>query len=132
MDYAIVCLDGHLCRLQYCIPASWWYHRLVETGVLSDRSSSGGADKSVMPSAPIQDGARLVPNPTTGIVDVVGVSGDVQEVLVMDMCIQQLVTYREAARFDVSSLPSGVYIVRVIAKEENSSEKVYYLKMVKK
>ena len=50
----------------------------------------------------------------------------------MDMCIQQLVTYREAARFDVSSLPSGVYIVRVIAKEENSSEKVYYLKMVKK
>ena len=84
---------------------------------------------------------QLTPNPTTGEVNVIGTTDEVVEVLVMDMNGRQMTTFDNTSNFNISTLSSGLYIVRVktrhIDKTRDTSprapqELVTYLKLVKK
>ena len=98
---------------------------VLDAGVLSWRSKgSAGA---------VEDGLQLKPNPTTGDVRVVGTMDEVTEVLVMDMHGKAIASHNNTASFNIESLSSGMYIVRVKTKHDNkSAEKATYLKLVKK
>ena len=78
-------------------------------------------------------GLQLMPNPTTGDVNVVGTTDEVVDVVVMDMHGKEVATHEGTASFNVATLSSGTYIVRVkTRKDDKSAEKVAYLKLVKK
>ena len=74
---------------------------------------------------------QLMPNPTTGEVNVIGTNDEVVEVLVMDMNGRKMATFENTANFNIYTLPSGIYIVRVKTHLDNT-DKVTYLKLVKK
>lgn len=123
--YAIICENDQLCLTKYCIDAFDLYQMVLDAGVLSWRSKgSAGA---------VEDGLQLKPNPTTGDVRVVGTMDEVTEVLVMDMHGKAIASHNNTASFNIESLSSGMYIVRVKTKSNRgSAEKVTYLKLVKK
>lgn len=130
--YAITCRGGELCKRRFCIPADELYHIILEqSGMGAFMNGSANGDEELSPedaSAP-----RLMPNPTTGEVNVIGTTDKVLEVLVMDMNGREMTTFTNAVKFDISDLPSGIYIVRVMTQhDENSTAKVDYLKLVKK
>jgi DNA/RNA endonuclease YhcR with UshA esterase domain len=56
---------------------------------------------------------------------------EVVEVLVMDMNGRKMATFDNTSTFDVSTLSSGVYIVRVKTRHDNT-ETITYLKLVKR
>lgn len=74
----------------------------------------------------------LVPNPGCNIVRVVGYEGIVAEVVVMDMNGRRIATFANTDLFDVSDMPSGMYIVRVKTEDYNGKGSVNYLKLIRK
>jgi hypothetical protein len=98
-------------------------------------------DITVCPQVGISeaDGASaisLYPNPTNGMVHILGLRDHMATVEVLDMSGRLLKTVAKTSSFDISDLPSGSYIVRVktkhIDKSLTSQELVTYLKLVKK
>ncbi|MBP5535765.1 MAG: T9SS type A sorting domain-containing protein [Bacteroidales bacterium] len=121
--YLLVCTDTGLCVWYFCVPAEdliEWLH--VEPS------------KSKAKGMPLQAAEpRLMPNPTTGDVSVVGTDEEVVEVLVMDMNGRRIAAYDNTPNFNVSRLASGAYIVRVkTLHDATASVKTTYLKLVKK
>ena len=78
------------------------------------------------------DGLRLKPNPTTGEVNVIGTSNKVEEVLVMDMHGRKAASFDGTARFNIATLSSGMYIVRVNTRSADGTEHITYLSLAKK
>ena len=130
--FALVCENGVLCRYSRCIPASYWYSVLNNMGVINGRTSPNRAGKAVMPRNDPPDEPLLIPNPTTGKVDVMSANSIVTEVLVMDMHGQPLALFTDTPTFNVSSLSSGTYIIRIRTLEGESTERVRFIKLVKK
>lgn len=97
---------------------------IVAAGV-TPRAKGGGKETEMaladltMPS--------LMPNPTTGKVTVMGASGEVVEVVVMDMNGRKLAVFTDTEVFDIHSMSTGSYIVRI--RTENGD--VTYLKLIK-
>lgn len=136
--YAITCEGDQLCRRMYCIPAEEILHILQEMGIEPRQSSDATSDndgngtkQSKSQELGNDTTPQLMPNPTTGEVNVIGTSDEVVEVLVMDMNGRKMVTFENSANFNISTLPSGIYIVRVKTHRDNT-DKVTYLKLVKK
>ena len=95
-------------------------------------NDNGGSTKqSPGPDLGSNTDLRLMPNPTTGEVNVIGTADEVVEVLVMDMNGRKMATFDNTSTFDVSTLSSGVYIVRVKTRHDNT-ETITYLKLVKR
>ena len=88
--------------------------------------SKGGEKEAEMSSA---DPAMptLKPNPTTGKVTVTGASGEVVEVVVMDMNGRKLAVFTDTEVFDIHSMSTGSYIVRIRTKKDE----VTYHKLIK-
>ena len=75
----------------------------------------------------------IYPNPTNGEVSVVGTNDEVVEILVMDMNGRQVSTFTNTNRFDLSNLPSGIYIVSLKTRSSiDTPDKIIYLKLMKK
>ena len=92
----------------------------------------------------------LYPNPTNGMVQILGLRDQMATVEVLDMTGQLVKTFdcfgprpgiANASNFNISTLSSGIYIVRVKCKHDNEThnassrapqELVTYLKLVKK
>lgn len=136
--YAITCEGDQLCRRMYCIPAEEILHILQEMGIEPRQSSDATSDndgngtkQSKSQELGNDTTPQLMPNPTTGEVNVIGTSDEVVEVLVMDMNGRKMATFENSANFNISTLPSGIYIVRVKTHLDNT-DKVTYLKLVKK
>ena len=118
--YALVCVDKKLCIYYYCVP--------VADLLASPKSSPierAGRDADNAPDP------TLKPNPTTGEVSVVGTSDKILEILVMDMNGRTVATFTGSDHFNISNLPSGIYIVRIKTQHDNA-DKITYLKLVKK
>ena len=75
---------------------------------------------------------RLVPNPTGGRVAVADYNGVVMEIVVLDMNGRRMAVYSETDSFDITNMPSGMYIIRVRTKCTDAEERVHYLKLIKK
>ena len=73
----------------------------------------------------------ISPNPTDGTVQILGLQGELTDIEVLDMTGRLLKTFEKASTFNISTLSSGIYIVRVKTHRDNT-EKVTYLKLVKK
>lgn len=73
----------------------------------------------------------LSPNPTDGTVQILGLQDELTDIDVLDMTGRLLKTFEKASTFNISTLPSGIYIVRVKTHCDNT-DKVTYLKLVKK
>lgn len=133
--YAITCEDGQLCKRIYCIPAKDVDLMLQNLGVV--RNNSVGDDKKSATKAQENSelgndtNLQLMPNPTTGEINIIGTAGDVVEVLIMDMNGHEIISFDNSANFNVASLVAGVYIVRVRTYHDNT-DNVSYLKLVKK
>nr|MCR5064821.1 T9SS type A sorting domain-containing protein [Bacteroidales bacterium] len=146
--YAITCEGDQLCKRMYCIPAEEILHILQEMGIEPRQSSDtttdndgNGTKQSKSQELGNDTTPQLMPNPTTGEVNVIGISDEVVEVLVMDMNGRKMATFENTANFNISTLPSGIYIVRVKTNHDNEThnasprtpqELVTYLKLVKK
>ena len=142
---AIVCDGWHLCRHRWCIkarslydilfpsilppfpPLPWDpptpYPPLFSTGA----AGSSGGDGLQPSSRPGVRTLALQPNPSSGVVTVVGNAADIEAVEVLDMQGRRQVSVEGTGSFDVSSLPAGQYIVRVTADGDS-----HYLKLIKK
>ena len=133
--YAITCEGDQLCNRMYCIPAKDILNDLQRMGRATDNPYVSDFESAAMQQgdSELGDGSdpRLMPNPTTGEVNVVGTEDEVVEVLVMDMNGRQMVTFDNTAKFNIGNLASGIYIVRV-KRLIGDTEKVTYLKLVKK
>lgn len=131
--YAITCEGDQLCKRMFCIPAEEIYNILLSFGIEPRQASNEGkgAKQVTNPETGNLTSPRLMPNPTTGEVNVIGTSDEVVEVLVMDMNGRQMATFDNTSNFNISTLSSGIYIVRVKTRHDNT-ETITYLKLVKK
>lgn len=124
--YAIVCKNNTLCKQELCIDASNIYN------IIMMRSAHAADSAKSNPRGDV-GGLQLMPNPTTGDVNVVGTTDEVVDMVVMDMHGKEVATHEGTASFNVATLSSGTYIVRVkTRKDDKSAEMVAYLKLVKK
>jgi hypothetical protein len=130
--YALTCFKDKLCLREYCMPAKKLYELFVNAGIVhksadnkSVESESSDIDEQLIAEP------RLMPNPTNGVVNVIGTSDEVVEVLVLDMNGRQVATFNNTTNFNISNLSSGIYIVRVKTIHDNA-EKISYLKLIKK
>lgn len=73
----------------------------------------------------------LSPNPTDGSVQLIGIHGEPASVEVLDMTGRLLKAYENTTLFSISDLSSGIYMVRVKTRHDNT-DKVTYLQLVKK
>ena len=73
----------------------------------------------------------LYPNPTNGMVQILGLRDQMATVEILDMTGRLIITFDNTSTFNISTLPSGTYIVRVKTHHDNT-DKVTYLKLVKK
>lgn len=123
--YVLVCDEDNMCVCQYCF----------KPGELEFRNSSSNDDdaaKAIGNETGYTEPA-LKPNPTTGEVSVVNTEDEVVEVVVMDMVGRHIAAFNRTAAFNIGTLSSGMYIVRVkTIHDDKSAEKVSYLKLVKK
>ena len=122
--HAIVCIDGQLCLLTVCINAKDLLGMIVDAGV-TPRAKGGGKETEMSSADPAMP--TLKPNPTTGKVTVMGAAGEVVEVVVMDMNGRKLAVFTDTEVFDIHSMSTGSYIVRI--RTENGD--VTYLKLIK-
>ena len=134
--HALLCYNGQLCLWTYCI-----YVNNIPRRVIPYINRSAGNEKSGRGKEITEDASepKLMPNPATGDVSIVGTSNEVEEVLVMDMNGRKMATFDKTDHFNVAALPSGIYIVRVrtsFVTDGDTSEvpqkQVTYLKLVKK
>ena len=130
--YALTCFKDKLCLRKYCMPAKKLYELFVNAGIVhksadnkSVENESSDIDEQLIAEP------RLMPNPTNGVVNVIGTSDEVVEVLVLDMNGRQVATFNNTTNFNISNLSSGIYIVRVKTIHDNA-EKISYLKLIKK
>lgn len=100
-------------------------------GVWSDWSAPCVID--TLPRTGIADVAianvALTPNPADGTVQIVGLQDEAIAIDVMDAAGRPVMSVEGTSTIDVSSLPSGVYMVRV---KIMATGKVAYMKLVKK
>lgn len=133
--YAITCEGDQLCKRMYCIPAKDIYLMLQDMGIAKNNPAGSGtksdAKQQASPELGDSTDPQLMPNPTTGEVNVIGTADKVVEVLVMDMNGRKMATFDNTSNFNISTLSSGIYIVRVKTHRDNT-EKITYLKLVKK
>ena len=73
----------------------------------------------------------LYPNPTNGMVQILGLRDQMATVEILDMTGRLIITFDNTSTLNISTLPSGTYIVRVKTHHDNT-DKVTYLKLVKK
>ena len=76
---------------------------------------------------------KIYPNPTNGEVSIVGTNNQVVEILVMDMNGRQLATFTNTNSFNLSNLPSGIYIVCLRTRSSTGiTVNDTYIKLIKK
>lgn len=127
--HVLYCADK-LCDWVYCTDATTLYNQLQQAGIASRTNEE--TDMMAPPSVTPTDDLRLMPNPTTGMVEVEGADGQVEEVKVMDTHGRQTALFSGTRHFDISHLPTGVYIVRVVTRDSKDNTNVHYLKLTKK
>lgn len=94
------------------------------------RDADGSPDPTLKPNPTTGEVAIEMSNPLSGG-SVGGTSNKVLEILVMDMNGRTVATFSGTDHFNISNLPSAAYIVRV-KTQHNNTEKITYLKLVKK
>lgn len=129
--YAITCFKDTICKRYVCIPAED-----LEDLITENRSDPGSGGKGKHGAIDGMDAENptvsLIPNPTSGVVEVDGVQSEVMEIVVMDMTGKHQATFLNTSKFDVSTLAAGSYIVRINTKDGAGQAYVTYHKLIKK
>lgn len=128
--HIVLCCGDELCIHSYCVGA----RNLLSPRERETDSPDEGAEMfSTRPVHPNREGVALAGNPTTGQVSIVGATGTVVEVLVLDMHGRRVALHEGVSSFDAASLPAGTYIVRVSTQADaDTPVERHYLKLVKK
>lgn len=126
--HAVICIDGNLCHLQYCIPAQKLLASIPDGFAKhSGRIGETDAEASDMGTADLK--LILQPNPATSQVSVQGiVPQEIVSIKVFNMSGQQVLSVSGSNQFVVDGWPSGSYIVGVLT----SDKQYHYLKLIKK
>lgn len=125
--YAITCFKDIICKRRLCIPAYQLRDMIKSRLTGQDKGPRGGSENGE--TGAVEPG--LKPNPTSGEVCVTGVQGDVTEIVVMDMAGRHLATFTNTAEFNIATLATGSYIVRVMAVGKDGQASVTYHKLIK-
>lgn len=125
--HVLVCNGGKLCITEVCIP----YKEILDAAQTGNPMHYANEERTEL--KPVQQTLSLVPNPATSIVNVhdsqIDVPADnIISIDVLSMQGQKVLSVEGTSQFDVSSLPAGAYIVRVVT-DTNQHE---YLKLIKK
>lgn len=130
---AIICIKGELCFVRFCIPAKELLDR-IPPDYRSLTSQSNGENEIIPEASPekelIEDNEKLylAPNPAQNEVTILGTNPEnIKEVMILDMNGRQVQETKKNHRFNVASIPTATYIVRIITTEN----KVHYLKLIK-
>ena len=127
--YAITCFKNTLCKRYVCVKAEDLKDLIKENrsdpGYGKDRHGATDGTDAQNPSP------SIVPNPTSGTVEFDGVQGNVLEIVIMDMTGKRQATFQNTNKFNVSTLVSGSYIVRVITMDGAGQTHVTYHKLIK-
>jgi len=133
--HAICCVDDRLCLTEICIPFSDIWHSIESGEPYGRQPEQTGEPKSAQKlSQQHQDNTlALEPNPATGVVSVCDAMShsmvdNVVLVEVFSMQGRKMLSLSGVSRIDVSDLPSGSYIVKVLTDDMDCT----YLKLVKK
>lgn len=125
--HVLVCNGGKLCITEVCIP----YKEIWDAAQTGNPMHYANEERTEL--KPVQQTFSLVPNPATSIVNVhdsqIDVPADnIISIEVLSMQGQKVLSVEGTSQFDVSSLPAGAYIVRVVT-DTNQHE---YLKLIKR
>lgn len=133
--HAICCVDDRLCLTEICIPFSDIWHSIESGEPYGRQPEQTGEPKSAQKlSQQLQDNTlALEPNPATGVVSVCDAMShsmvdNVVLVEVFSMQGRKMLSLSGVSRIDVSDLPSGSYIVKVLTDDMDCT----YLKLIKK
>ncbi len=129
--YAITCEGDKLCKRTYCYPAEKIYNHLHGMGLVKSKPADSSNNSEAESSLLNDTDPRLMPNPTTGEVNVIGTTDEIVEVLVLDMNGRQMAEFSNTSNFNISKLSSGIYIVRVKSIHDDAN-KITFLKLIKK
>ncbi|MCQ2275089.1 MAG: PKD domain-containing protein [Bacteroidales bacterium] len=128
--HILCCDDGKICMATACDP----YSNLWQACLLLNEQEGHKAPTDIeRTTAKERENAfRLEPNPATGAVRVVGRTNlpkdDISLIEVFTMHGQKVLSAESSDRFDISLLPQGSYIVKVVSV----SDRQEYLKLIKK
>ena len=129
--FHILCCDGgRICTATVCVP----YRNLwqIYLSFSNQGGSKGSADIERTTAEERENAFRLEPNPATGAVRVVGRTNlpkdDISLIEVFTMHGQKVLSAESSDHFDISTLPQGSYIVKVVSM----SGRQEYLKLIKK
>lgn len=120
----------------YHLPGTYIQHFSTVQGcdstvVLVLTLGNGGTQSILSPASP--NPVTVYPNPTNGEVSVVGTINQVVEIVVMDMNGRQIVTFAGTNSFNISNLPSGIYIICLRTRSSTGiTENDTYIKLIKK
>ena len=127
--FHILCCDGgRICTATVCVP----YRNLWQMCLSLNEGHKGPADIERTTAKERENAFRLEPNPATGAVRVVGRTNlpkdDISLIEVFTMHGQKVLSAESSDHFDISTLPQGSYIVKVVSM----SGRQEYLKLIKK
>ncbi len=127
--FHILCCDGgKICTATVCVP----YRDLWQMCLSLNEGHKAPADIERTTAKERENAFRLEPNPATGAVRVVGRTNlpkdDISLIEVFTMHGQKVLSAESSDRFDISLLPQGSYIVKVVSV----SDRQEYLKLIKK
>lgn len=125
--FHILCCDGgKICTATVCVP----YRDLWQMCLSLNEGHKAPADIERTTAKERENAFRLEPNPATGAVRVVGRTNlpkdDISLIEVFTMHGQKVLSAESSDRFDISTLPQGSYIVKVVSGRQE------YLKLIKK
>ena len=126
--HVLVCNGGNICMANFCIPYDEIWNVVQDGGFIQYANGNSNSSPESKPHTFI-----LQPNPATDIVDVrdaennASVDGIVS-IEVISMQGKKVLSVEGMSQFDVSNLPTGAYIVRVVT----DTDKYEYLKLIKK
>ena len=117
-----------LCLQKFCIPAQYFLNQIINDPPHNRRISYNGEDEDEPPC--IADlNLYLVPNPTHDNVAVMGIEpAEIKEIVVVSLEAKQVATFQNTHQFSVGNLSPGIYIVRVVTKDNQTN----YLKLLVK
>ena len=102
---------------RFCLYGTEWEPSLYSGSIMLRPCFGQAATVSI--SQPMQLNVSVFPSPVSDVLNIVGLP-DGCTVTLIDMVGRQCFTGRDAARIDVSYLPCGIYLLRVVDKKNNA------------
>jgi len=125
--HVLMCINDEICEAKVCINAKKLLH-MSGYKSMTNTNATQPNQQNTQPKID-KEAPYLVPNPADTYVKIEGIEkGDISEVFLIDISGKKLKEISNKDILDINDITSGIYLVRIMSK----SQKVYYLKLIKK